>query len=572
MAILIRARGFMSATSRSDASSSSPIDPITVAVVSNRLFGIVQEMGEAMLRTSYSQILNSSRDFSVALCDAKGRLIAQAEHIPIHVGAMPFALQSVLTAFGDDVHPGDIFLMNDPYHGGSHLPDLTAIIPVYDGERLAYWSLNRAHQSDIGGATHGAYNPAATEIWQEGFRVPPIRLGQNGKMRDDLVAMLAANVRHPRDFLGDLAAMIGSAQLGARRMASLIGELGGVKLDAALEALLDASERQARAVISTWKDGVYKGEAFLDDDGRGNDDIAIRATVTKQGSELTVDLSDSAPQVASFVNSSYANTCSAVVAAIAYLMDPDTPKNAGSSRPLKIIAKEGTIVWSRPGAPVTMCTSHCSNEIIEAVVRALAGACPDRAMAGWGRRFRISIKGERPAHGQGFHLAYVPCASRRRRVVGRRRLAQRRRVALRRWPQVRQRRGGRSALSPAFPQARAAAWFGRRWAVSRRRWRRPRIGDADHDTIRRQHGGRWHPARRGRHARRQRWRAASLCLAFEGQSGPHSENEGGRRAPGARRCPRGAFGRRRRLGAAGKAHGASAQSGCGVRACIAFGS
>jgi N-methylhydantoinase B len=392
----------MSATSRSDASSSSPVDPITVAVVSNRLFGIVQEMGEAMLRTSYSQILNSSRDFSVALCDAKGRLIAQAEHIPIHVGAMPFALQSVLTAFGDDVHPGDIFLMNDPYHGGSHLPDLTAIIPVYDGERLAYWSLNRAHQSDIGGATHGAYNPAATEIWQEGFRVPPIRLGQNGKMRDDLVAMLAANVRHPRDFLGDLAAMIGSAQLGARRMASLINELGGVKLDAALEALLDASERQARAVISTWKDGVYKGEAFLDDDGRGNDDIAIRATVTKQGSELTVDLSESAPQVASFVNSSYANTCSAVVAAIAYLMDPDTPKNAGSSRPLRIIAKEGTIVWSRPGAPVTMCTSHCSNEIIEAVVRALAGACPERAMGGWGRRFRISIKGEDPRTGKDF--------------------------------------------------------------------------------------------------------------------------------------------------------------------------
>lgn len=355
-----------------------------------------------MLRTSYSQILNSSRDFSVALCDAKGRLIAQAEHIPIHVGAMPFALQSVLTAFGNDVHPGDIFLMNDPYHGGSHLPDLTAIIPVYDGERLAYWSLNRAHQSDIGGATHGAYNPAATEIWQEGFRVPPIRLGQNGKMRGDLVAMLAANVRHPRDFLGDLAAMIGSAQLGARRMASLINELGGVKLDAALEALLDASERQARAVISTWKDGVYKGEAFLDDDGRGNDDIAIRATVTKQGSELTVDLSESAPQVASFVNSSYANTCSAVVAAIAYLMDPDTPKNAGSSRPLKIIAKEGTIVWSRPGAPVTMCTSHCSNEIIEAVVRALAGACPERAMGGWGRRFRISIKGEDPRTGKDF--------------------------------------------------------------------------------------------------------------------------------------------------------------------------
>ena len=382
--------------------SPTTIDPITVAVVNNRLFGIVQEMGEAMLRTSYSQILNSSRDFSLALCEARGRLIAQAEHIPIHVGAMPFALEAVIKAFGDDVHAGDIFLMNDPYHGGSHLPDLTIIVPVFDGTRLAYWSMNRAHQSDIGGATHGAYNPAATEIWQEGLRVPPIRLGQDGKMRPDLVAMLAANVRHDRDFLGDLAAMTGSAQLGARRLANLIGELGGDTLAAALETLLDASERQARAIIATWEDGTFKGEAFLDDDGRGNNDIAIRATVTKRGSDLTIDLSDSDRQVASFVNSSYANMYSAVVAAIAYLMEPDTPKNAGSSRPLTIIAKEGTIVWAKPGAPVTMCTSHCSNEIIEAVIRALAGSCPDRVMAGWGRRFRISIKGEDPRTGKDF--------------------------------------------------------------------------------------------------------------------------------------------------------------------------
>lgn len=386
----------------SDTSPATSVDPITVAVVNNRLFGIVQEMGEAMLRTSYSQILNSSRDFSLALCDAKGRLIAQAEHIPIHVGAMPFALKAVLDAFGDDVTPGDIFMLNDPYHGGSHLPDLTAIVPVFDGTRLAYWSMNRAHQSDIGGATHGAYNPSATEIWQEGFRLPPIRLGQNGKMRPDLVAMLAANVRHPRDFLGDLAAMIGSAQLGARRLDALIAELGGATLDGALDALLDASERQARAIIATWKDGTFKGEAFLDDDGRGNSDIAIRATVTKAGSDVTVDLSESAPEVKSFVNSSYANMYSAVVAAIAYLMDPDTPKNAGSSRPLTVKAKEGTIVWARPGAPVTMCTSHCSNEIIEAVVKALSQSCPERAMAGWGRRFRISIKGEDPRTGKDF--------------------------------------------------------------------------------------------------------------------------------------------------------------------------
>ena len=156
-------------------------DPITVSVVQHRLVGIVDEMGEAMLRTSFSQILNSSRDFSTAITDAKGELVAQAEYIPVHVGAMPSSALATLDAFGDDLHPGDVFLLNDPYHGGSHLPDLTACLPVFAGDRLLFWTLNRAHHSDIGGATYGAYNASATEIWQEGLRVPPLRLYGPGR-------------------------------------------------------------------------------------------------------------------------------------------------------------------------------------------------------------------------------------------------------------------------------------------------------------------------------------------------------------------------------------------------------
>src|SRR5262249_217341 len=143
------------------------VDPITVSVIQHRLLAIVEEMGEAMLRTSYSQILNSSRDFSTGICDLEGRLIAQPEHVPIHVGALPWAARSVTDFFRGDIHPGDVFLLNDPYHGGNHLPDLTAFVPVFDGAKPIYWSINRAHQSDIGGATHGAYNAGATEIWQE---------------------------------------------------------------------------------------------------------------------------------------------------------------------------------------------------------------------------------------------------------------------------------------------------------------------------------------------------------------------------------------------------------------------
>src|SRR5471030_1234458 len=215
------------------------VDPIVASVIQHRLLAIVEEMGEAMLRTAYSQILNSSRDFSTAICGLDGRLIAQAEHVPIHVGALPYAARAVTEFFGDDIHPGDIFLLNDPYHGGNHLPDLTAFVPVFADGKPLFWSINRAHHSDIGGATHGAYNAAATEIWQEGIRITPLRLYAKGELRRDVMEMIATNVRHPRDFRGDLAAMIGSAHVGERRVLALAKEFGWDVADAAIEAVLD---------------------------------------------------------------------------------------------------------------------------------------------------------------------------------------------------------------------------------------------------------------------------------------------------------------------------------------------
>jgi N-methylhydantoinase B len=324
------------------------------------------------------------------------KLIAQAEHIPVHVGALPAAVAAVVGAFGDDVHEGDVFLLNDPYHGGSHLPDLTAFVPVFIVDTLRFWTVNRAHQSDIGGATYGAYNAAAREIWQEGLRVPPLRLYDQGELRQDVMNMLSINVRHARDFQGDLAAQIGSVHLGERRLAALVSEFSAEILTRAVAAILDAAEQRVRDTISSWRDGVYRGTAVLDDDGRGNEDIKVRAEVTVRGSELVVDLSDSDDEVQSFLNSSYANMRSGVAMALAFLCDPDTPKNDGTTRPVTIKAREGSIVWARPGAPVTMSTSHCAQEIIEAIVTALSTACPERAMAGWGRRLRIALKGTDP--------------------------------------------------------------------------------------------------------------------------------------------------------------------------------
>ncbi len=182
----------------------------------------------------------------------------------------------------------------------------------------------------------------------------------------------------------------------------MIAEFGAATLGDAVEAMLDAAERHARAIVASWADGVYDGEAVLDDDGFDRTNIVIRARVTKQGSDVTVDLSGSDPQVTGFINSSFANTQSAVAMAFAFLLDPDITKNEGAFRPLTVVLKEGTIVWAREGAPVTMCTSHCSNEIIEAIIVALAPACPERAMGGWGRRLRIALNGVDPRNGRRF--------------------------------------------------------------------------------------------------------------------------------------------------------------------------
>ncbi|WP_432842253.1 hydantoinase B/oxoprolinase family protein [Dactylosporangium sp. CA-092794] len=372
------------------------VDPITASVVTHRFAAIVEEMGEAMLRTAYSQILNSSRDFSTAITDADARLISQAEHVPIHVGSLPWAVQAINEFFAGRVNPGDVYLLNDPYHGGNHLPDLTAFVPVFSGGDLVFWSINRAHQSDIGGSTHGAYNPEATEIWQEGLRITPLKLYDAGVVRDDVMTMVATNVRHAEDFLGDLRAMVGSARIGERRVLRLLEEFGTATVQAAVEAIFDSAERETRECISTWKQGVFFGESVLDDDGHGTEDVYIRAKVTVAGDRLEVDLTDSHPQVAGFINSSYPNMMSAVYMALSYLIEPRTPKNSGMFRAVDVIAKQGTVVWAYPPAPVTMATNHCAQEIAESIIKALAGACPDRVIAGWGRRFRIAIKGVDP--------------------------------------------------------------------------------------------------------------------------------------------------------------------------------
>jgi N-methylhydantoinase A/oxoprolinase/acetone carboxylase beta subunit/N-methylhydantoinase B/oxoprolinase/acetone carboxylase alpha subunit len=377
-------------------------DPVTLAVVEHRLESIAREMTEVMLRTAMSQILNSSRDFSTAILDADCQLVAQGEGIPVHVSALPVAGAAVRDYFGDTMAEGDLFILNDPYFGGSHLPDITIIKPVFHEDRLLFYGVNRAHHSDVGGGTHGGYNPRATEIFQEGIRIPPLKLYDKGVPREDVLQMLSANVRQPENFLGDLNAQIGSTMIAAQRIAELLESYGADRLLAAVEEILSATERQVRQFISEWPDGVYHGESLVDDDGFDSKLIPIRAKVTISGDSMAIDLGESSPQVTGFINSAYANTRSLAHAAIMYVAPANVAKNEGSMRPVDIIAPKGLIVNANPPAPVCMSTNHCAEEIVEAIFKALSQAVPKEVNAGFSRRLRYAITGKDPRTGRQF--------------------------------------------------------------------------------------------------------------------------------------------------------------------------
>ena len=411
----------------SEAPAEVTTDPVTLAVIEHRLESIALEMTEVMLRTSMSQILNTSHDFSTAILDGESQLVAQGEGIPVHISALPIAGAAVREYFGDDINDGDLFLLNDPYFGGSHLPDITVIRPIFHGGRPLFYAVNRAHHSDVGGGTHGGYNPTATEIFQEGLRIPPLRIYDAGTPREDLLQMLSANVRHPENFLGDLNAQIGSVMIASQRVETLLQAYGEERLLAAVRDILAATERQVRQFISEWPDGVYQGESLVDDDGFDNRLIPIRARVTISGDTMEIDLSESSPQVTGFINSAYANTRSLAHAAIMYLAPSDVAKNEGSMRPVTVVAPKGLIVNANPPAPVCMSTNHCGEEIVEAVFQALAPAIPHAVNAGFSRRLRYAMTGIDPRNGRRFIWHFFLArggGGGRRGVHGVRRLAQ----------------------------------------------------------------------------------------------------------------------------------------------------
>jgi N-methylhydantoinase B len=369
------------------------VHPLTLAVVRYKFLAVAEEVVETMIRTCFSPLLNQSRDFSAVVLDAKARVIAQAERVPIHMGAMPFAMAAMQDAFRDDVAEGDILMANDPYWGGSHLPDITIATPVFFGGQVRLWVANRAHQGDIGGLSAGGYSPEAREIFHEGIRIPPTRLADRGRIRDDLLRLVCQNTRKPDDMRGDIMAQVASVRVGAERLQALFDRYGANQVERCVEAILDGGEAAMRAQLARWKPGRYTGVSHLDDDGCGNPRVPITVHVELDDEQVTVDFRDCPDQVRSFMNSPFANTAACVNVAFMYLSDDRQALNDGSARCVRILTRKGSIVDSTPPAPVTGCTTLTGSVIIEAVLRAMEEAAPRSALAGFARRFRFVIAG-----------------------------------------------------------------------------------------------------------------------------------------------------------------------------------
>jgi N-methylhydantoinase B len=369
------------------------LDPVTLAVMNNRLAAIAEEMGVVLGQTGYSPNIKERRDYSCALFDGCGELVAQAAHIPVHLGATPLSVRAAIERL--DLGPGDVAAVNDPYAGGTHLPDVTVVMPIFlDGERRPFaYAANRAHHADIGGMAPGSM-ALATEIYQEGFRLPPVKLMVAGAPARDVFALFLANTRVPEEREGDLRAQIAALQIGADRTRRLVVTLGAKAVAAAMGALKDYADRLMRAALRRLPSGIYRARDFLDDDGFGNGPIPLKVAILIDGGRALVDFTGSAPQVRGAVNANYAITLSATFYVMKCLASEAVPANEGLMRSIKLIAPEGSIVNARPPAAVAGGNVETSQRIVDVLFRAMAQAAPERvAAASSGSMSNVTIGG-----------------------------------------------------------------------------------------------------------------------------------------------------------------------------------
>lgn len=359
------------------------VDPITRELIRNALSGAADTMTVTVVRTARSAVVKDGMDFSTAVFNASGEQVAQGLTLPLHMGAMQPALEGVLRKFRDDVKPGDIFANNDPYEGASHLPDIFLFKPVFFDEELTAWLCVIAHQTDIGGRVAGGNACDNTEIYQEGLRLPPIKLVEQDVLNEAVWRILEVNVRVPGMVLGDVQAQISALRLGEREILKLVKAYGPDSLQVYMNDIIDATEMLTRAEIDALPDGSWSFTDYVDDDGFSPDPIAIQVALTINGDEMRVDFTGTSPQAKGSINPNFAFTKSAVYAVLKCLTDPTLTANAGFFRPIEVIAPPGCFVNPQHPAPVAA-RGLAGFRICQTVFGALARALPDRIPAAWG--------------------------------------------------------------------------------------------------------------------------------------------------------------------------------------------
>ncbi len=358
------------------------LDPVSLEIARNRLESVAEEVGTALIRTSYSPNIKDRRDCSAGIYTREGELVAQAEHIPLHLGLMPTLVRQVLrTADIDSLAPGDALITNDPYLGGSHLPDACVMTPVHVGDRVVAVVANLAHHVDIGGIAPGSMAAHSTEIFQEGVRIPPVLLVRRGLLREDLLRLLLANVRTADKTRGDLMAQVAANRLGARRISEIVEQWGTDHFRTACDALLAYAERRTRAALAALPDGSGRFTDFLEHTGNEACDIPITATVEKKGDGITIDLRETADQVAGAINCSHAIAESCAAYVVKAIADPTLPSNAGLMRPIEVLTRPGSLVHAEFPAAVANGNIQTAQRIVDVLFGALEQIIPERVPA-----------------------------------------------------------------------------------------------------------------------------------------------------------------------------------------------
>ena len=357
-------------------------DPITLEILSNALRSITDESYVALMKSAYSTNIKERHDHSTAIVDLQGRLVVQAKmSLPIHISSMMGTVQSVINSRLDDIQEGDLYAANDPFvAGGSHLPDVNVTMPVFRDGRVVAFICNIAHHADIGGMAPGSMAGGMTEVYQEGLRIPVVKLIRNGVVQDDLLDILLLNARVPNERRGDYFAQFAAAKLGVRRMHETLDRYGVDAVLAAFDEIIDKTEARLRAAVRTIPDGVYRFSDVMDDDGLEAKDIPIAVAIHKSGDRIVLDFNESSRQVPGNINLTRCGTVAGACYAMKALLDPDIPNNEGILRVVEVRANPGLIVNAEfPGA--TAARLHSCQRVADVIFGALASALPEKVVA-----------------------------------------------------------------------------------------------------------------------------------------------------------------------------------------------